>query len=36
MSSETDYLIHSNGTRRIDGVDYDSVEDYLNGVPSED
>jgi len=36
MSSETDYIIHSNGVNRIDGVDYDSIEDYLNDVPSED
>ena len=36
MSSETDYLIHGHGANRIDGVDYDSIEDYLNGMPAED
>lgn len=36
MSSETDYLIHSHGAIRVEGVSYDSIEDYQNGVPAED
>ena len=34
MSPETNYIIHSNGSNRVDGVDYDSIMDYLKGIPS--
>ena len=34
LADETDYIIHNDGNRKINGVDYDNLRDYLDDKPS--